>query len=128
MDTACSPSLALPKLRHRRGTAMPPMTPIPMATASATSSNTPSAPFRLQTSPAPWTATTASGYLGLSISKNASASGLTWSAESSDDLITWHPEQTVTLIDNSTTFSVRDSEPMNTTTRRFIRLRVTTSP
>jgi hypothetical protein len=81
-----------------------------------------------QASPTPWTTTTTSGYLGLSIAKNASASGITWSAESSDDLLIWHPEQTVTLIDNGTTFSVRDSVPMNTTTRRFLRLRVTTSP
>jgi hypothetical protein len=81
-----------------------------------------------QTSSTPWVTTTTNGYLSLSIAKNASASGITWSAESSDDLLTWHPEQTVTLIDNGTTFSVRDSVPMNTTTRRFIRLRVTTSP
>ncbi len=82
----------------------------------------------MQSSPAPWSTTTTSGYLGLSVSKNAAASDLIWSAESSDDLITWHPEQTVTLIDNGTTFSVRDSVPMNAAARRFIRLRVTTAP
>jgi alpha-L-arabinofuranosidase len=81
-----------------------------------------------QTSPSPWSPSTASGYLGLSIAKNAAASGVTWSAESSDDLTNWHPEQTVTLIDNATTFTVRDSVPVGAATRRFLRLRVTAVP
>ncbi|MFM7606221.1 MAG: hypothetical protein ACKO8Z_13625, partial [Prosthecobacter sp.] len=81
-----------------------------------------------QTSPTPWTTTTTSGYLGLSVAKSASASGITWSAESCDDLSNWHPEQTVTLIDNATTFSVRDSVPVGAASRRFIRLRVTAAP
>jgi hypothetical protein len=81
-----------------------------------------------QTSPSPWSPSTASGYLGLSIAKNAAASGVTWSAESSDDLTNWHPEQTVTLIDNATTFTARDSVPVGASTHRFLRLRVTAVP
>jgi hypothetical protein len=81
-----------------------------------------------QSSSSPWTTSHSGGYLSLNINKNALASGVTWSAESSNDLLTWHPEQTVTLIDNGSTFSARDSVPMNSSTRRFIRLRVTTSP
>lgn len=81
-----------------------------------------------QPSPSPWLASTTSGYLGLSIAKNATASGIIWSAESSDDLTNWHPEQTVTLIDNATTFSARDSVPVGPSSRRFLRLRVTAAP
>jgi len=81
-----------------------------------------------QASPTPWATTTTSSYLGLSIAKNATASGITWSAESSDDLINWHPEQTVTLIDNDTTFSVRDSVPVGSAAKRFLRLRLTAGP
>ncbi|MBL9183209.1 MAG: hypothetical protein JNN17_13815 [Verrucomicrobiaceae bacterium] len=81
-----------------------------------------------QSSSTPWVTTNTSGYLGLSIAKNASASGITWSAESSDDLLTWHPAQTVTLIDNATTFTVRDSVPIGAAARRFLRLRVTAAP
>jgi hypothetical protein len=81
-----------------------------------------------QSSSTPWVTTTTSGYLSLSIAKNATASGITWSAESSDDLLTWHPEQTVTLIDNATTFTVRDSVPIGAAARRFLRLRVTAAP
>jgi hypothetical protein len=81
-----------------------------------------------QPSPTPWTTTTASGYLGISITKNASASGITWNAESSDDLTNWHPDQTVTLIDNATTFTVRDSVPVAAASRRFLRLKVTAAP
>ena len=81
-----------------------------------------------QTSPSPWSPSTASGYLGLSIAKNAAAAGITWSAESSEDLTNWHPEQTVTLIDNATTFAVRDSVPVGVASRRFLRLRVSAAP
>lgn len=81
-----------------------------------------------QASPPPWTASTAGGYLGISVPKNTAASGLTWSAESSDDLTNWHPEQTEVLMENTTTFSARDTVPMNSAAKRFIRLRVTASP
>lgn len=79
-------------------------------------------------SPSPWTASMTGGFLSLSVGRNATASGVTWSAESSSDLITWHPEQTVTLIDNADTFSARDSVPMNAATRRFMRLRLSALP
>jgi hypothetical protein len=77
-----------------------------------------------QTSPPPWTLSNLGGCLGVTVTKDTNASGLTWSAESSDDLLTWHPDQTVTLIDNGTRFSARDSVPLGTAARRFLRLRV----
>lgn len=77
-----------------------------------------------QTSPPPWIISSLGGCLGVTVTKDTNASGLTWSAESSDDLLTWHPDQTVTLINNGTTFSVRDSVPLGTAARRFLRLRV----
>lgn len=78
-----------------------------------------------QASAPPWTSGNFAGYLGLSVAKGASASGVAWSAESSDDLLIWHPAETVTLTDNGTTFSVRDSVPLGSAARRFLRLRVT---
>lgn len=81
-----------------------------------------------QSSPVPWLPSVDGGYLTMSVPKNAAASGVLWSAEASDDLISWHPEQTVTLIDNATTFSVRDSVPVGGSSRRFLRLRVTAVP
>jgi hypothetical protein len=78
-----------------------------------------------QTSAPRWTSGNFAGYLGLSVAKGASASGVIWSAESSDDLLIWHPDQTVTLMDNGSSFSVRDSVPLGSAARRFLRLRVT---
>lgn len=81
-----------------------------------------------QSSATPWIADINSGCLSLSITKNASASGVVWSAESSDDLINWHPEQTLTLIDDATTYSARDTVPPGAVPRRFLRLRVSAAP
>jgi hypothetical protein len=81
-----------------------------------------------QTTTSPWTTSATGGYLTLRVAKNAAASGLIWSSESSDDLLSWHPEQTVTLVNDGTTFSVRDIVPIGSATRRFLRLRLTATP
>lgn len=81
-----------------------------------------------QRSATPWLSSTATGYLSLSVPKNASAFDVTWSAESSDDLITWHPEQTALLVNDGSTFAARDSVPVGSVSKRFLRLRVTAAP
>lgn len=81
-----------------------------------------------QRSAIPWLSSMATGYLSLSVPKNASASDVTWSAESSDDLITWHPEQTVLLVNDGGTFAARDSVPFGSVPKRFLRFRVTAAP
>jgi fibronectin-binding autotransporter adhesin len=74
----------------------------------------------------PWMITTASGYLTLSIIKSTAASGVTWSAQSSGDLVTWQSSDTTTLTNDASTFSARDNFPVATQPRRFLRLKVTT--
>jgi hypothetical protein len=81
-----------------------------------------------QPTPPPWITGTTGGCLGFSVAKNPAASGLTWSAEASDDLSHWHPEQALILLDTPATFSVRDTVPVSAAARRFIRLRVTAAP
>jgi len=81
-----------------------------------------------QRSANPWSSSTTMGYLSLSVPKNTSASDVTWSAESSEDLISWHPEQTVTLVNDGSSFVARDTVPFGSAPKRFLRLRVTAVP
>lgn len=63
------------------------------------------------------------GYLVLSVTK-AAVSGVTWSAESCDNLVSWSATSTTVLTDDSGTFEARDDFALGTTPRRFLRLKV----
>ena len=65
-----------------------------------------------------------STYLTITATKSVVA-GVTWSAESCDDLVTWSPASVTVLIDNSSTFQARDNVSASIGGLRFIRLKVT---
>lgn len=62
-------------------------------------------------------------YLTLTATKSAVA-GVTWSAESCDDLATWSPTSVTVLTDNTGTFQARDNVSASLGDRRFLRLKV----
>jgi hypothetical protein len=65
-------------------------------------------------------------YLTLTTVKNSDATDLTYTVQSSGDLITWSATNTVVLTNTSTSLVVRDSIPQSTSNpRRFLRLVVT---
>ena len=63
-----------------------------------------------------------SGYLALSTAKNPGATDITWSAETTNNLVSW--SQSVILTDTADTFTARDTVLMNAAEKRFIRLKI----
>lgn len=63
-------------------------------------------------------------YLTLTATKGT-VSGVSWSAESCDDLASWSPASVTVLIDNTGTFQVRDNVSSSLGGRRFLRLKIT---
>jgi hypothetical protein len=75
------------------------------------------------------TADTAAGrVLTLTFPRRTEASDLTYTLEASTDLTTWMPIEGRTYVPGSGPITAQDVVEMGTTTRRFLRLRVTTSP
>jgi hypothetical protein len=68
--------------------------------------------------------------LQLSIPKNPSAENLVYVVEVCDDPVhgTWSAAPTVVVSETATQLVVRDTQPMNSTSSRFIRLRVSVAP
>lgn len=64
-------------------------------------------------------------HLRLSITRNASATDVTFAVEVSSDLITWGTVDTIIETSTATSLIVRDAVPMGPDNRRFIRLHVT---
>ena len=64
-------------------------------------------------------------YLRLTITRNPNATDLIYSVEASSDLTNWSSAPTLILQNTSTTLQVRDTQPMTSANRRFMRLRVT---
>jgi hypothetical protein len=72
-----------------------------------------------------------STYLQLSVSRNPAVTNLLiegLSAGTLTDLGAWSAGTTVTVTDTPSVFTVRDSLPMETNSRRFLRLRFTLQP
>ncbi len=78
----------------------------------------------LVNNPSPFLSGTIGGYLTLSVAK-AAVSGITWSAESCDDLTSWSPASVTVLTDNSGAFQARDNFTTGASSKRFLRLKVT---
>ncbi len=68
-----------------------------------------------------------SGFLTQTALKNPNATGLTWSAESSGDLMTWSTANVSVLQDDAAVFKARDNTPPGAGGPRFLRLRVTSA-
>ena len=68
------------------------------------------------------------GFLTQTATKGANATGLTWSAESSNDLLNWSSANISVLQDSATIFQARDNNLPGATPRRFMRLKVTLGP
>lgn len=66
-----------------------------------------------------------SNYLRLSIIRNPAATDITLTVEVSSDLITWTTVPTVIETNTSTSLIVRDTVPMTSAAKRFMRLKVT---
>lgn len=64
-------------------------------------------------------------YLRLTITRNPAATDILYSVEASSDLVTWTTTDVLILQNTSTTLQVRDTQPMTSANRRFMRLRVT---
>lgn len=67
-------------------------------------------------------------YLTLTVERDPAATGLAWLVEASEDLAeptAWTPVETVTLTDTAALLVVRDTAPLSSTPRRFLRVRVT---
>ncbi len=78
----------------------------------------------LTNSPSPITSAMTGGYLTLTVTK-APVTGVTWSAQSCDDLASWSSASVTVLVDNATTFQVRDNFAITPSTlKRFLRLRL----
>jgi hypothetical protein len=67
-------------------------------------------------------------FLTLTFPRRATAEGLTYTLESSTDLVTWRPVPNRTFGPGSSPFTVEDVVPIADELRRFLRLRVTGSP
>ena len=100
-----------------------------MAPASPTSPAMPSAfppaaGLRARSPPAPPLAGTDT-YLTLTFPRRTAADGLTYTLESSTDLVTWTavPDRTYTA--GSGPITAQDAEAMGSVPRRFLRLRLT---
>lgn len=65
--------------------------------------------------------------LSLVVQKSPAATGLTYSAEVSSDLVTWTGDVTV-VEDSAATFHARDNAALASVPRRFIRLKMSGSP
>ena len=66
-----------------------------------------------------------SKHLRLTITRNGSATDVTYAVEVSSDLVTWTAQDTVIEANTATSLIVRDSIALGLGNRRFIRLRVT---
>lgn len=64
-------------------------------------------------------------HLRLTVTKNPTSTDVTYTIEVSSDLSTWTSAPTVIEQNTSTSLRVRDSQPIYSNPRRFIRLRVT---
>jgi hypothetical protein len=64
-------------------------------------------------------------YLRLTITKNSNAADVIYAVEVGSDLTTWSTADTAVETDTATLLIVRDTIPIGTNHRRFIRLRVT---
>ena len=62
------------------------------------------------------------GYLAITSPKSASATDVTWSAETSGDLKSWSPA--VITTNTSTAFAARDTVLKTGAAKRFIRLKI----
>ena len=71
------------------------------------------------------TTDTSTGYLRLTIPRNASATDLSYTVEISTDLTTWTTTGTTVEVNNATTLRVRDNLLIGNGPRRFLRLKVT---
>ena len=66
-------------------------------------------------------------YLRLTVTKNPTATDVTYSVETTGDLTTpgfWSSASTIVEVNSSTTLQVRDSVAIGVATKRFIHLRV----
>ena len=70
----------------------------------------------------------AGSYLSYRITKNPVASDVVWSAESSSDLLTWTSTSITVLQNDGNTFWAIDNNPIGSTARRFLRLKLTLGP
>jgi hypothetical protein len=75
---------------------------------------------------APVSLSTTGGYLTLSVMKNPLASDLDWSAEACGDLSTW--QSAVVLVNTSSQFTARDSQPESGANQRFLRYHISRRP
>jgi hypothetical protein len=66
----------------------------------------------------------AGSYLTITVTKSA-VTGVTWGAESCDDLTSWSATSVTVLTDNSSIFQVRDHASTSLGGHRFMRLKVT---
>ena len=78
----------------------------------------------IDSSTAPLTTTLTGNYLTLTATKS-DVPGITWGAESCDDLFSWSSTSVTVLIDNSGIFQARDNVSTSLGVRRFLRLKVT---
>ena len=77
-----------------------------------------------------WTEINGEKYLTLTVTKSSAASDLNFDVEVNGDLSTWYSGDTHTkfLENTSTLLRVRDRTPLSNAAKRFIRLKVTSSP
>ncbi len=75
----------------------------------------------------PVTADTSTGYLRLTVPRNANATDITYSVQVTSDLTnpaSWTTNGTTTTQSSSTTLQVQDNTPVSGTAKRFIRLQI----
>jgi formylglycine-generating enzyme required for sulfatase activity len=75
----------------------------------------------------PATLSTSSNYLEVSVPKSGSG-GVTWVAQSSDDLLSWSTTNVSVLRDDAGVFSARENSPVANTAKRFLRLKTSRLP
>lgn len=58
------------------------------------------------------------------MARNPAVTGLTWTAESSADLIVWNSTNTSILQNTNSLFKTRDNITMTTNSQRFLRVKI----
>jgi len=68
------------------------------------------------------------GFLTQTATKNPNATGISWSAESSSDLLNWSGTNITVLQDTPAIFKARDNTPVGASGQEFLRLKVALTP